>query len=94
MTSKAPLDVPPQPLKKRPLAVATFFLLAILVLWATGKILAPYITPILLALIIVTFTFPLYRRLRRRLKGKHHLAAVLMLLGVTLTIILPAFILM
>ncbi len=94
MTSKAPLDVPLQPLKKRPLAVATFFLLAILVLWATGKILAPYITPILLALIIVTFTFPLYRRLRRRLKGRHHLAAALMLLGVTLTIILPAFILM
>lgn len=94
MRSNAPLDVPPQPLKKRPLAVATFFLLAILVLWATGKILAPYITPILLGLIIVTFTFPLYKRLCRRLKDRRYLAAVLMLLGVTITIILPACILM
>ncbi len=89
-----PLDVPPEPLKKRPLAVATFFLLAVLVLWATGKILAPYITPILLGVIIATFTFPVYRRLRTRMKDRHQLAAGLMLLGVTLTIILPAFILM
>ena len=94
MQRNEPLEVPVDPVRRRPLAIVMFVLMAALVLWATGKILAPYITPILLGLIVVTFTFPLYRRLRAKLNGRHQLAASLMLIGVTLTIILPAFILL
>jgi predicted PurR-regulated permease PerM len=56
-------------------------------------VLAPFATPILLAIIVVTFTFPLYRRLKRRLKGRDTAAAILMLLIVTVVVILPAFLL-
>ena len=90
VTSTGADTVPSRPLRQHPLAVFTFGLLAVVVLWATGKILAPYITPILLALIIVTFTFPIYRRLRTRMKGRSAAAAVLMLLGITVAIFLPA----
>jgi predicted PurR-regulated permease PerM len=76
-----------------PLAVVAFTLFALLIVWAAGKIVAPYITPILIAAIIVTFTFPLYRKLRTRMKGRGGLAAVVMLIGVTVVIAIPAFIL-
>lgn len=78
---------------KNTLSLVFFTLVAIVVLWAVGRVLAPFITPILLAAIIVTFTHPLYRRLKRRLKGRETAAAVLMLLLVTVTVILPAFVL-
>jgi predicted PurR-regulated permease PerM len=73
--------------------VVAFALFALLILWAAGKIVAPYITPILIAAIIVTFTFPLYRKLRDRMKGRGGLAAVVMLIGITVVIAIPAFIL-
>lgn len=79
--------------KQHSLAVATFGLFAILVLWAAWKVLLPYITSILLAVIVVTFTFPWYRRLRARLNGRAGWAAVLMLLLITVTLVLPALIL-
>jgi predicted PurR-regulated permease PerM len=80
--------------RQNTLSVVFFTLVAIVVLWAVGMVLAPFITPILLAAIVVTFTFPFYRRLKARLKGRDTLAAVLMLLVVTFVIILPAFLLM
>lgn len=75
------------------LSLVFFTLVAIVVLWAVGQVLLPFITPILLAAIVVTFTHPLYRRLRDRLKGRETAAAVLMLLLVTVVVILPAFLL-
>lgn len=79
--------------RRSALAVVAFTFFALVVLVGTFKVLFPYITPIILALVIVIATFRLYRRLRIRLHGRKNLAAVLMLLGITVTIFLPATIL-
>jgi predicted PurR-regulated permease PerM len=71
-----------------------FSLLALLILAAAFRIIWPFITPILLAAILVTLTFPLYKRVRERLKSKSSaLAALIMLLGITVLIALPVFVL-
>jgi predicted PurR-regulated permease PerM len=70
-----------------------FGVIAFIVLWAMFKILRPFITPMLLGGILVVLTFPTYRRVRRRLKGRSNLAAIVMVVGITFLIILPAFIL-
>jgi len=70
-----------------------FGLLALVVLWATFKIVEPFLDAIIIGAILVTLTFPTYRRLRKRLHDSPNGAAALMLLGITLVIILPAFIL-
>jgi predicted PurR-regulated permease PerM len=93
MNGESPAALPRRPLRHTTLSLVFFGLLAIVVVWGAGRILAPFITPILLAAIVVTLTFPLYRRLRAGMKGRDTLSAVLMLLGVTLVIILPAFLL-
>jgi predicted PurR-regulated permease PerM len=82
--------VPARPLRQHALAVVTFGLLAAVVLWAALRILLPFLTPLLLALIIVTFTYPLYRRLRARFGGRSGAAAAVMLLGITVILFLPA----
>lgn len=79
--------------KRSILSVVGFLLLAFAVVFGTFKVLMPFITSIILALVIVIATFRLYRRLRIRLNGRNHLAAILMLLGITVTIFLPATIL-
>lgn len=66
-----------------------FGLLALLLLYAAFVILRPFITAILLGAILVTLTFRVYVRVRDRLKGRAALAAVLMLVAVTLLIVLP-----
>lgn len=93
MNGESSAALPRRPLRHTTLSLVFFALLAIVVVWGTGRILAPFITPILLAAIVVTLTFPLYRRLRARMKGRDTLSAVLMLLGVTFVVILPAFLL-
>jgi predicted PurR-regulated permease PerM len=75
--------------RRQPLAVLVFAALAIAILLATFKILFPYLTPIILALVVVTFTYRTYERVARRLKGRSGLAAVVMILVVCFTIILP-----
>jgi len=72
-------------------AIAVAIIFAAILIYAMGRILAPFATPILLAIIVVTFTFPFYRKLRAKMKGHDAFAASLMLLIVTFTIILPAF---
>lgn len=72
-------------------AIVFFSIFAVAVLWAVGKILAPFFTAILLAAIVVTFTFPVYRRVRHRLKGNSTRASILMLLFLTVVVILPTF---
>lgn len=89
-----PEPIPTVEWRRQPLAMIFFVGIAGLIVWAVAQVLAPFITPILLAAIIVTFTFPLYKRLRTRLGGRENLAASLMLLLVTVTLILPAFLLM
>lgn len=70
-----------------------FVLIALVVLWATGRILWPFVTPILLAAMLVTLTFNLYVRTRARVGGRSPLAALLMLLGITFLLVLPVFVL-
>lgn len=70
-----------------------FSLIALLVLWAAGRILWPFVTPILLAAMIVTLTFRTFKRVRERVNGKSPLAAIIMLFGITFLLALPIFIL-
>lgn len=66
-----------------------FGLLAIGVLYAAFLILWPFISAIVLGAIIVTLTFPTYRRVRIKLKGRDAAAAAVMLLGITLLLAVP-----
>jgi len=70
--------------------VVFFGLLALAVLWATVMIIWPFMSAIVVGAILVTVTFPLYRRVRARLRGSDTWAAVVMLLGITLVLIIPA----
>jgi predicted PurR-regulated permease PerM len=81
----------PKPTREWRLAGIIFFaLIALLVLWATAMIVRPFLSAILIAAMLVSLTFPLYRRLRIRLKGRSTLAAILMLVGITVVIVIPA----
>ncbi|MEO6259079.1 MAG: AI-2E family transporter [Thermoanaerobaculia bacterium] len=66
-----------------------FGLLAIALLVVAFIIVRPFITAILLGAILVTLTFPTYRRLRDRMQGKPARSAVVMLIGVTLLVVIP-----
>ena len=68
-----------------------FGLIAILVMWAAYEILRPFLTPILLGAMLVILTFPTYRRLCDRVRGRSYLAATIMLIGATVLLVLPAF---
>jgi predicted PurR-regulated permease PerM len=70
-----------------------FSLIALGVLWATFLIIRPFVTPIILAAMLVTLTFRLYVRLRTKVGGRPSLAAILMLLGITFLLVLPMFVL-
>jgi predicted PurR-regulated permease PerM len=70
-----------------------FGLLALVLLWAAFKILWPFITAILLAVILVILTFNLFRRVRIAANGSSNKAAIVMLLGITVVIVIPAIIL-
>src|SRR4051812_42711947 len=73
--------------------VVFFGLLALAVLWATVMIVWPFLSAIVVGAILVTVTFPLYTRVRARLRGSDTWAAIVMLLGITLVLITPAVIL-
>jgi len=85
------------PLERKPqwrLAGVIFFgLFSLLLLYAAFRIIWPFMTAILLAAILVTLTFGIFRRVRARLKGSSNKAAVVMLLGITFVIVIPALIL-
>jgi predicted PurR-regulated permease PerM len=72
--------------------VIFFSVLAIGLLFAAFLIIKPFITAILLGAIIVTLSFGTFRRVRTRMKGSSVKAAVIMLLGITLLIVLPAIV--
>ena len=85
----------PSDLERRPewrLAGIIFFgLFALLILWATFRIIWPFLTPLLVAAILVTLTHSLYLRLRDRMRGRSALAAITMLLGITFLLVIPLF---
>jgi predicted PurR-regulated permease PerM len=73
--------------------VIFFGLLALLLLYAAFRIIWPFMTAILLGAILVTLTFGIFRRVRTRMDGSSTKAAVVMLLGTTLLLVIPALIL-
>ncbi|MGZ7080411.1 MAG: AI-2E family transporter [Thermoanaerobaculia bacterium] len=70
--------------------IAFFCLLALVILYATVMIVRPFISALILAAVLVIVTFPWYRRIRTRFKGRSNMAAIAMLALITLTIVLPA----
>ncbi len=70
-----------------------FGFIALLVVWAAFRIIWPFLTPIVLGAMLVTLTFPTFRRVRARVSGRSHMAAIIMLVAITFLIILPTFIL-
>jgi predicted PurR-regulated permease PerM len=73
--------------------VIFFGLLALLLLYAAFMIIWPFITAILIGAILVTLTFPTFRRVRARQKGSSARAATVMLLWITIVLVIPALIL-
>jgi predicted PurR-regulated permease PerM len=69
--------------------VIFFAFIALIVFWATFQIIQPFLTAVLLGAVLVTVTFSLFRRLRRRMGGRSSLAAVVMLLAITFLLIVP-----
>lgn len=86
-----------QPLERRPewrlTGIIFFGILALGVLWATFMIIRGFVTALVLGAMLVTLTYPLFSRLRTRLKGRSATAALLMLLFLLFIIIIPATIL-
>ncbi len=70
-----------------------FFLVAGLVVWGTAKIIAPYAIPILIAGVLVTFTYPWYERIRTAVGERESLASVLTLVLLFVVVIAPTIIL-
>ncbi|MEA2162225.1 MAG: hypothetical protein QOK37_352 [Thermoanaerobaculia bacterium] len=70
--------------------VIFFALLALGILYAAFVILEPFLAPIMLGAVLATVTFPLYRRIRDALHGANRAASVMLIL-ITFTVLLPAF---
>ncbi len=70
--------------------VIFFAILALGILYATFVILEPFLAPIMLGAVLATVTFPIYRRIRERLHGANRAASVMLIL-ITFTVLLPAF---
>ena len=73
--------------------IICFALITLVVLWATWLIIRPFLDAIILGAVLVTITFPTYRRVRTKLHGRENLAAFVMVIGILLLILLPAVIL-
>ncbi len=70
--------------------VVFFGILALALLYAASMIVWPFITAIILGAILVTLTFPLFRRLTAKLGNRPTRAAILMLIGITFVVVIPA----
>ena len=68
-----------------------FSLITLVVLWTAARIIWPFLSAILVGAILVTLTFPTYQRVRARVRGRSGLAAVVMLIGITLVLVIPLF---
>ena len=90
-------EAPETDLERKPewrlTGVIFFGALALLLLVAAFKILWPFMTAILFGMILVILTFNLFRLVRIKANGNSTRAAIVMLLGVTIVIVIPALIL-
>ncbi|MGZ8500850.1 MAG: AI-2E family transporter [Candidatus Binatia bacterium] len=73
------------------LMTAFFFALLLLILYGAYLILSPFITAITWAVILAILVYPLYAWLLRLLRGRATLAAVIVILSITLLVIAPGF---
>lgn len=89
--------ITPEELKERPewrlTGIIFVAVLALALIYAALLILWPFLTAILLGAVLVTLTFGIFRRIRTRLNGSSPRAALVMLLGVTFIIVIPALVL-
>jgi predicted PurR-regulated permease PerM len=90
MSTEHPIERGPE---WRLTGIIFFGLVALAVLWAAFMIVRPLLTAVLLAAMLVTITYPMFRRVRDRLRGRSATAALLMLLFLLFIIIIPATIL-
>ena len=74
-------------------AVIFLGVLAIALLYASFLIIWPFMTAVLLGAILVILTFPIFRRVRIRLRGRSEWSAIIMLVGITFLLFVPALIL-
>jgi predicted PurR-regulated permease PerM len=81
---------PSEPDPWQPAGRITFAALALVVTGLAILILWPFLTALALGAMLVVLTYPYYARLCRRLGGRRSLAALLMLVGVTVLLVLPA----
>src|SRR5438067_11807406 len=83
------------PLERRPewrlTGVIFFALIALIIPWATFRIIWPFVTPILLGAMLVTLTHTLFRRLRARMRNRSALAASVVLRAFTFLLVSPLF---
>ena len=63
------------------------------VIYFCFRIMQPFLLPIFLALILSTLLAPMYDVLESKLKGRRSLAAFVVCLGLTVTILLPVLLL-
>lgn len=74
-------------------AIVAYALFAGAVLYGSWRVLSPFLTPILLAAVVVMLTFGMFERLAARIGERRNTAALLMLLFVTLALALPSLML-
>ena len=92
MAHKADDDNPTPAARQWRLAGVIFFsALALVILYAAMKIIWPFITAIIIGVIIVTVTFPTFERVRKRMRGRSGRAAIVMLIGITFLLVIPVF---
>lgn len=89
------VDAPPVERRRewRIAGIVFFALLSLAILYATVMIIRPFATSLILAGVLVVVTYSLYGRALERVKGRRNLAAVIMLVLITLCIALPLFLL-
>lgn len=73
------------------LVTAFFFALLLLILYGAYLIISPFITAITWAVIFAILVYPLYAWLLKVLRGRATLAAVIVILSITLLVIAPGF---
>lgn len=77
-------------LTRSPLFAVFFFGIFLFLLYQVGRIIAPFLSPLLWTAILTLALYPAYRRLLARLKGRRGLAAGIMTLLALFLIIGPA----
>ncbi len=74
---------------RKVIAQAVALALLGLLLWLAYAVVKPFLIAIGWAVMITVVTYPIYARLRRKLKGRTGLAAALMVLGIVVLLVAP-----